>query len=170
MKKNKPIFKQEDSSFYRIDASESEFLYLDISQIKNAGKGLFTAINIYKDEIICEFKGEIISKSEAKRREKKGNYKYFVQLLDGSIMDSMKTKCFAKYANDPLGFEKSKFKINSYITLDDDDAVCLVASRDILVGEEIFCSYGSRYWDTFQKERLLKVDGGAVRPQSQCAD
>lgn len=141
-----------DFSFDRIEAKESDYLYIKESQIPNAGNGLFTAIAIFKDEIICEFKGEILSPQEAKEREKKGQYKYFVSLLDGSTMDSIKAKCFAKYANDPNGLIKSKFKINTMITMDDQDAICLVAIRDIDQGEELFCSYGKKYWSKFKQE------------------
>ena len=65
---------------------------------------------------------------------------------DGSILDSMKTKCFAKYANDADGFSNSVFKNNAKIGLNESDNVCLIALRNIKIGEEIFCSYGNRYW------------------------
>ena len=45
--------KEEDYiSINIIEAPASDYLYIETSQIKNAGKGLFTAIDIYKDEII----------------------------------------------------------------------------------------------------------------------
>ncbi|GGW66362.1 hypothetical protein DFQ11_103114 [Winogradskyella epiphytica] len=129
-----------------IEAKESDYLYIQSSQIKNAGLGLFTAIDIYKNEIISIFKGEIISNQEAERRALQNNDKYFINLLDGSIMDSMHTDCFAKYANDAEGLSQSDFKNNAEITLDENDHVCIKASRPIKIGEEIFCSYGKRYW------------------------
>lgn len=57
-------------------------------------------------------------------------------------MDSMHVNCFAKYANDVVGAAKT----NAKISLDEQDNVCLVATRNISKGEEIFCSYGKRYW------------------------
>jgi outer membrane protein OmpA-like peptidoglycan-associated protein len=36
---------------------------------------------------------------------------YFISMLDGIIMDSMKEKFFAKYANGAEGFSKPKFAI-----------------------------------------------------------
>jgi uncharacterized protein len=101
---------------------------------------------LYKDEIISLFKGEILTDTQAKLREKKGNDKYFINMIDGSIMDSMKVKCFAKYANDATGFSNSNFKNNSRIGLDEYDRVCLIATRNIKTNEEIFCSYGKKYW------------------------
>jgi SET domain-containing protein len=129
-----------------IEALESDYLYIKPSQIKNAGNGLFTAIDIYKDEIISLFKGEIINNKEAKKRAQLKADKYFINLLDDSILDSMHTDCYAKYANDAKGLSRSNFKNNAKITLDDDNNVCVKASKKIISGEEIFCSYGKRYW------------------------
>jgi len=145
--KNASSFKQYSNSInYKIEAKEADYLYINESQIPNSGKGLFTAIPIYKDEIISVFKGKILSKKEAESRASNNNDAYFINMPDGTILDSMKVKCFAKYANDALGFVKSKYKINSKITLDENGNVCIVASRDIIMGEEIFCSYGKKYW------------------------
>lgn len=129
-----------------INALESDYLYVSPSQLPASGNGLLTAIKIYKDEIISLFKGEILTNTQAKLRAKKGKDRYFINMLDGSIMDSMNVKCFAKYANDALGSKKSNFKNNSKIGLDEDDNVCLIAIRNIKVNEEIFCSYGKKYW------------------------
>ena len=135
----------------KIDAKEADYLYTQSSQIPNAGKGLFTCVPICKNEIISIFKGVILSDEEAEARAKKGIDRYFINMLDGTIMDSNPVKCFAKYANDAEGFAKTGFLNNSVITLDDDDNVCLVAVRDLMPGEEIFCSYGRKYWAKFRK-------------------
>jgi SET domain-containing protein len=129
-----------------IEALESDYLYVGLSQLPDSGNGLFTAINIYKDEVISIFKGELLTEGQAKLRAKKGNDKYFINMIDGSIMDSMRVKCFAKYANDAEGFSKSKFKNSAKISLDEDDNVCIIATRNIKTSEEIFCSYGKKYW------------------------
>lgn len=136
----------------QIEANESDYLYISDSQIPNAGKGLFTAIPILKNEIISRFEGEIISNKEALRRAKKGQAQYFIDMRDGNILDSMNVECFAKYANDAKGYVKSNFKLNSLITFDDDDNICLIAKRDIETGEEVFCGYGKVYWDNQKKE------------------
>ena len=131
----------------KINASESDYLYTNPSQITNSGTGLFTAINIYKDEIIAIYKGKILTESEAKTKADNGKDKYFISLLNGTILDSMPVKCFAKYANDATGFSKSDFKNNSKIGLDENENVCLIATRKIKQGEEVFCNYGKRYWN-----------------------
>lgn len=129
-----------------INALEEEYLYIQQSQIPNSGKGLFTAIKIYKDEVITLFKGKILSDLEAETIAKSGNDQYFINLLDGSILDSNFVACFAKYANDATGFSVSTYKNNAKIALDDADNVCLIALKNIKAGEEIFCSYGKSYW------------------------
>lgn len=129
-----------------IEALESDYLYVAISQLPNSGNGLYTAIPIYKEEVISLFKGEILTELQAKLRVKKRNDQYFINMLDGSIMDSMHVKCFAKYANDAEGFSKSMFKNNAKIALDEDDNVCIIATKNIKIGEEIFCGYGKAYW------------------------
>jgi hypothetical protein len=73
-------------------------------------------------------------------------------MLDGTIMDSINSKCFAKYANDAEGFVKTPFVANSIITLDDDNNVCLVATKDLISGAEVFCSYGKKYWKKYTKQ------------------
>ena len=130
----------------KIEAPESDYLYTQDSQIPKAGKGLFTAIDIYPNEIISLFKGEILTDEDAQKRVSEGNDRYFINMLDGSLLDSMNVDCFAKYANDAKAFSKSAFKNNSKITLDDDDNVCIVATKKIKSQHEIFCSYGGKYW------------------------
>jgi len=147
--------KYSNSISFKIDAKETDYLYIQDSQISGSGKGLYTAIPIYKDEVITLFKGEILNNVEAKIRSLKGEDAYFISLLDGRIMDSMKVKCFAKYANDAMGFVKTKYKINSKISLDEEDNVCIVSARNIKAGEEIFCSYGKPYWKNFKKKMSL---------------
>ena len=133
----------------KIEAKESDYLYLKTSKITGAGTGLFTSIQIYKNEVISLFKGEILSDAEALVRVKKGIDGYFINMLDGTIMDSKDVKCFAKYANDAEGSKVVKFKNNAKIALDENDRVCLVALKNIKIGEEIFCSYGKKYWKKF---------------------
>lgn len=134
------------SNSNNIDAPESDYLYKGQSQIPGSGKGLFTAIDIYKEETIAVFKGEILSDFQAKMRADAGNDHYFINLLDGKIMDSKNVQCFAKFANDAEGRISSGFKNNAKITLDINDNVCIEATRDIEANEEIFCSYGKSYW------------------------
>jgi hypothetical protein len=130
----------------RIDAIENDYLYLNVSQIPNSGQGLFTAIDIYKEEIIAYFNGEILSYEQSRLRAKNSTNNYFMNLPNGTILDCNVTNGFAKFANDVKGFGTSNFKNNATISLDENHKVCLIAKRKIKSGEEIFCSYGKKYW------------------------
>jgi SET domain-containing protein len=140
----------EDFDFDPIELEEDEYLYVKSSQIENAGSGLFTSIDIEKDEIISKFIGEIISEEESKKRAESGDDDYFMNLPSGEILDCKRTKCFAKYANDAEGLP-TKFKNNAIISMDDEDNVVLVAKRDIDSNEEIFVGYGKNYWNNHLK-------------------
>lgn len=129
-----------------IDVKESDYLYLQSSQIKNAGQGLFTSIPIYRGELIAFFKGEILTERQVQLRVDKGVDRYFISMLDGKIMDCMKTKCFAKFANDAHAYGRQHFRNNAQIALTEDNRVCLIATRSIKANHEIFCGYGKRYW------------------------
>lgn len=129
-----------------IEAKEADYLYIKSSQLVNAGKGLYTAISIYKDEVIALFKGPILSNKQIANRVLKNKDAYFIQMLDGTIMDSMQTHCFAKYANDAKGFSKSTFSNNAKIVIDEEGNVCIMAIKHIKMNAEIFCSYGKAYW------------------------
>lgn len=138
-------FENFDFYFNSIDLDESEYLYVKDSQIPNSGKGLFTSIDIEKNEIISKFIGEILSDYESDIRSNSGDDDYFMNLPSGKILDCKLTDCFAKYANDSEVMP-SGFKNNSFISMDDEDNVVLVAKRDISAGEEIFVGYGKKYW------------------------
>jgi hypothetical protein len=130
-----------------IDAKESDYLFIHPSQIPASGKGLYTAIDIYKDEVISHFKGEVLSEKQIQYRVNKNQDQYFIAMLDGNILDSKKVNCFAKYANDAKGTANNIYKNNAKITIDELDNICLVATKKIKSGEEIFCGYGKKYWD-----------------------
>lgn len=135
----------ENFDYDSIELGEKEYLYVQPSQIPNAGSGLFTAIDIEEGEIVSKFIGEIITSEEANKRSELGDDDYFMMLPSGDTLDCKKTECFAKFANDAEGIPSS-FKNNTIITMDDDDNVVLVAKRNIKQGEEIFTGYGKVYW------------------------
>lgn len=135
-----------------IDAKEKTYLFIQQSQLLNAGDGLFTSIDIYKDEVIACYQGETLTSKEAARRAKNNDDAYFINMLDGTILDSKKIFCFAKYANDSQGLKKTAYPYNAEIGLNDEEEVCLIATKKIKKGEEIFCSYGKKYWQKFKKQ------------------
>jgi uncharacterized protein len=129
-----------------IEAEESDYLYVKESQIGGAGLGLHTAIVIHKDEIIATYGGELLGNKEAARRSHCNLDQYFISISSVKTLDSRLSQCYARYANDALGNPNSGLKNNAVIRLSENKKVCLVASRKIKIGEEIFCSYGKAYW------------------------
>lgn len=129
-----------------IDSDESLYLYVEPSQIPFAGLGLYTAIDIYKDELIACFKGELLTNKQVQKRVLLNEDQYFIALLNGRILDSKHSNCFAKYANDVKGTTNTTLKNNARILLDEQEQVCLFASKRIQSGSEIFCGYGKKYW------------------------
>ncbi|MBC7486954.1 MAG: SET domain-containing protein [Cytophagaceae bacterium] len=132
---------------------EAEFLLVKESQIPDSGKGLFLCADKKKGELVALFRGEVLTYEEAERRAVRKEDGYFINMSNGTILDSMHVECFAKYANDAHGLGKSKFKINSEIQLSENpDIVYLIAIRDIKSGEEIFTTYGRKYWKNFKSK------------------
>lgn len=165
-----PRFKHYSNAItYKIEAKEHDYLYVEQSQIPGSGNGLFTAIPIYQDEVISVFKGEVLSAREAHSRALNNEDGCFVNLPDGTLMDSMQVNCFAKYANDAAGFARTHHKNNARITLDEGGTVCIVASRNIAAGKEIFCSYGKKYWqNTIEKGKDIER-ADTVRSSQGCS-
>ena len=141
-----------DSMDHLISLPEEDYLYVQTSQISNAGLGLYTAIDIFKDEIIAEFKGEILTQKQAKLRVLNRADQYFMNLPNGSIFDTSLVNGFAKYANDAEGLALSSFRNNAKIQLEGLNKICLVAKRKIKAGEEIFCAYGKLYWNKHRSQ------------------
>jgi hypothetical protein len=138
-----------------IECQESDYLYVKSSQIENAGMGLYTAIDLFKDETVAVFLGEVLSADEATRRASEGFDLYFICMLDGRIMDSMHVSCMAKFANDASAGGNSLFKNNMHITFNESNEICLTATKNVKANEELFCSYGAKYWK--KHKGFLKV-------------
>lgn len=129
-----------------IEAPEADYLYVDTSRIAGAGLGLFTAIPIHRGEVVAVYTGERFSRKEARLRAIRGEDSYFVTLMGGDTLDSMHSDCFAKYANDVEGPATSLLRNNSVITLDDSGRPCVMATRRIPAGGEVYVAYGKPYW------------------------
>jgi len=129
-----------------IPLQEKDYLYTALSGLPNARHGLFTAIPLYKNEVIAIFHGERLSAIEAGDRAAKGLDRYFMELPDGTTLNAMSVEGFAKFANDAQDSAGTVSRNNARIALDDSGRVCLRAMRRIPAGEEVLCGYGKRYW------------------------
>lgn len=138
--------KQKHVAVNQVGIPESDYLYIKESQLPDSGRGLFTAVALFKDEEITVFKGDVITEKQIRERVLAEHDKYFIALLNGRILDCMHTECFAKYANDARGYTSGMFSNNAKIMINDQNEVCLMAVKKIKAGDEIFCGYGKRYW------------------------
>lgn len=142
-------------------------LYIETSQIPNAGMGLFTNVRIPKGENIVEYKGRKTTWQDVK--EKEVDNLYIMYVSDDNVIDAGKhKKQLARYANDAKGLTKvAHLKNNAHFVHDDKGRVYLEATRDILPQEEIFVSYGKEYWDTIRHN--MKIDAAAKKSRSKQA-
>ncbi|PBQ31839.1 SET domain-containing protein-lysine N-methyltransferase [Sphingobacteriaceae bacterium] len=123
-------------------------LKVKVSQLPNAGKGLFTDKPIKKGEQVIEYLGEIIDWKEYEKRVKEDKDGYLFFISKKRCIDAYSTpEHKARYANDAAGLSKTKGLKNNANYEVVKDRCFIVASRDIEAGEEIFVSYTKEYWD-----------------------
>jgi len=133
--------------------NSSDFeLYIDDSQIKGAGLGVFTEDDIPQDTIIDEYRGELIESFEQVDND------YYYQLIEpnketgqnGLGVDALKLpRCYMAMINDATLDKKYE---NNCMFEDDieNKKVYVITTRDIKAGEELFVSYGDSYWRNSQ--------------------
>jgi SET domain-containing protein len=118
------------------------------SQIPDAGLGLFTSRAIREGNRIIEYRGEIITWKDYKKRveDDKDGYLFFVN--NKRCIDAYATPQYkARYANDAEGLSRVPGLRNNAIYQIFGDKCYIVADRDIRAGEEIFVEYTDEYWD-----------------------
>ncbi|HUC80898.1 MAG TPA: SET domain-containing protein-lysine N-methyltransferase [Flavisolibacter sp.] len=124
------------------------------SGIPGAGKGLFTNVFIPKGTRIVEYKGSVTT-WDAVRNDATNAYIYF--LKPNYVIDARDhPKSLARYVNDAQGLVRSKERWNNAKFTPDGLRVFVEATKDIQPGEEIFVSYGKKYWDTVRKN--MEID------------
>ena len=127
------------------------------STLPNSGKGLFTLKDIRKDQIVCEYEGELITWAEAtKRNDKdKGGYVYYITAK--ACIDAFKyKKTYGRYANDAAGLTRVAGLRNNSTYHEVKNRVYIKATRNIPAGSEIFVSYGRSYWNIMKQELAEK--------------
>lgn len=118
-----------------------------LSNIKDAGFGLFAKSTIKKGDLISEFTGELIDNNQVEILSSKRKMLYLIDWDENYTLDVEKSDCFAKYANDAEGLKLIKnLKNNSKISWYN-NKLFLEATKDIKQNEEIYVSYGKEYWD-----------------------
>ena len=129
-------------------------LYLDESQIKKGGIGLFTGpYGFQKNQIIGKY-GDNINYLSPKTYDERctTNEKCYTYIFCKGSFPDPKNKCWdasdirstiTRYINDAYG---SKFKNNCHFEIIKDD-VYIIASKNIKPLRELFISYGTNYWN-----------------------
>eukprot|EP00804_Cyclotella_cryptica_P025082 CCRYP_016537-RA/>CCRYP_016537-RA protein AED:0.11 eAED:0.11 QI:0/-1/0/1/-1/1/1/0/376 len=128
-------------------------LKVDISTIKDAGNGLYTTVQIPKGDVVCHYSGYRHDYQSQKRLKDRT---YLLKLQNGwpkfdrrndGFVDALLCKdVLARYINDPREEERCNVKFE-HIQQPDVWHCPVVALRDIAPGEELFVSYGPRYWE-----------------------
>lgn len=111
------------------------------SLIEGAGQGLFARKHFRLDELICVYRGTKLSFKELLSRSKR-DYVMFISLnchIDAASHPSV----YARYVND--NFDENLLNAR-FVKLKHYAVALVVASRDIMEGEEIYAAYGEGYW------------------------
>jgi hypothetical protein len=130
-------------------------LEVSVSQIPNAGNGVFTKVAIPMGTYLGAYGGEFITEGEYLRRAAAGRWQYMMGLLECAkphsggfvTIDGVNGNVFTRLNYAPAEFRNVKF-----------DKVCdapfvkVVALRDIAAGEELWVDYGPRYHYDFMND------------------
>lgn len=133
-------------------------LYVKKSTLPNAGKGLYTKVDIPKGEKIVEYKGKITSWKDVKDDDGKNGYIFYVKRYH--VIDALPTpQHLARYANDARGLSKIKDIRNNCDYVTDGLKAYIESKKFIPAGSEIFVDYGPDYWKTIKENiRLAKKE------------
>lgn len=124
-------------------------LYIDDSQIKGGGLGVYTDQDIPENTIIDEYRGDKIESFEPIDND------YYYEIIQPNkeinqlglgVDASALPRCYMAMIND-ASFEK---ELENNCEFQDDiekKTVYVVTMRDIKAGEELFVSYGDGYWN-----------------------
>ena len=125
----------------------AEYVRIGESTLPNAGDGLFAIKTFRCDAWICEYKGQYV---QAEEIDPENDY-ILSWPDDGVFLDHTPPNCcYARYANDALNpcFDNACLA-RRVVRIRGKPVVQygLVALHGIDVGEEIFVSYGTEFWD-----------------------
>lgn len=135
-----------------------EHLVVKKSTLPNAGKGLFTKVDIPKGTRITEYKGRVMTWADVKK-ETDDHYGYVFWFNNQFVIDAWQTtKGVAHYANDARGIVKVKGVLNNSDYETEELRCYIVATKDIPKGSEIFVDYGKDYWKVIRYNLRLEAE------------
>ncbi len=118
------------------------------STIPNAGKGLFVVdknknendIVFRKNDIICNYNGELINNQIRQQRYNGKNAPYAILMNQNDIMDCACKRGVGSLINTFPGHNNASFSVNNR-----NKTVAIKATKNIRNNTEIFLSYGNSY-------------------------
>lgn len=116
------------------------------------GRYLIADRDFRDEEAVVTYRGEEISKEELKRREAKGTADH-VMKVGGRLIDGRTHRCGGQYMNTAVGEEEEnnvKMMGAPYGTLR------INKVGGVKKGEELLLDYGKEYWESEERQRLLK--------------
>ena len=128
-------------------------LFKKKSQLPQAGKGLFTKIEISKGTRIVEYKGKRRKWKDVKHLD--GYNGYLMYITRNAVIDALPaTKTFGRYANDAQGLSRIPGLRNNCEYVSEGNKCFIESIRCIKKGDEILVGYGREFW---QLQRKLKA-------------
>lgn len=126
-----------------------KYLVVKRSSIPGAGLGLFTTVDIPKDSLVVEYKGNIKTWKKIKNKTKEQYiYEYMYTINENRFIDASRTKkALARYANDASGSKSLKGFSNNCVFVNDGKKAFIQSVKYIPAGGEIFVKYGREYWE-----------------------
>ncbi|KAI6657633.1 N-lysine methyltransferase SETD8-B-like [Oopsacas minuta] len=165
--KSKRIF---EAAQKKIDIAElikqlqvNEKVALEIRELPDKGRAIFTTQEFKCGDYICEYIGSLISFREALYRETE----YSEDVLMGCYMYYFKHKG-AKYCIDAteetgkfgrlINHSRLRFNMKSRVVVEGDVIhLCFIATRNLKIGEELLYDYGDRSRESIKNFPWLKT-------------
>ena len=126
-----------------------------LSQPECEFDGLFTTVPRKQDEVVCVYEGTVVRTAEALKFEDKS---YLMRLGEQCYIDARlpykredepegsERECIARYINDSINQAGYNVRFDKEPHHQPYARALVVALRDIEPGEELFVSYGKKYW------------------------
>jgi hypothetical protein len=125
------------------------------STLPNAGKGLFTTIDVLKGTRIVEYKGTRTTWSEVEDDDGKNGYIFYIN--SKNVIDALPHKnALGRYANDARGISRVEGIRNNAQYIIEKGRCYIDAMKDIKAGEEILVSYSADYWRVIKENLGIK--------------
>ena len=129
-----------------------KYLQIKKSQLPQAGKGLFTKIDIPKGKRVVEYKGQKRLWKDVKHLD--GYNGYLMYIARSAVIDAQSAlKTLGRYANDANGLGKRPGLKNNCEYVSEGTRCYIESLRLIKKGEEILVGYGSDFWKLQRKIR-----------------